>query len=348
MDSGPYDSLGRVRRALSDDLFRVRPALYWLDFGASMAIAWIAFILTLPRFCPSPVLRILWLLVSVLGFYRSLLFVHELVHQRNARLRTFRWVWNTLCGSMFFLPEFTYTIHSFHHLTSTFSTSEDPEYLPIAYEKPFGLLAPFLIFPLAPLALMLRFLVAAPLSWAIGGDFREALLRHASSLKMNPSFQWKDIPPEDRQLTVTQEIGCLFWWALFVFGAFAVGEPHIILHWYVVFWCILALNHIRSMVAHGYINVGGNRVTHEKQLLDSITIAGWSPMASLLAPVGLRYHSLHHLFPTLPYHSMAKAHKRLLETLPPEHAYRKTLVPDMATAFQTFFKTYLANRSNQT
>jgi fatty acid desaturase len=346
MQSLAYDSLGKVRRSLDDDLFRVRPTLYRLDFGVSMAVSWVAFCLSLPRFTPAPPLRVVCLLVAALGFYRSLLFVHELVHQRNARLKGFRVVWNVLCGSMFFLPDFTYAIHSFHHLTATFSTSEDPEYVPIAWQKPVELLAPFLIFPFAPLALMLRFLLAAPLSWIIGGAFRETLLRHASSLKMNPKFEWKVVSAEDRRLAVIEEAGCLLWWTLFITLAFVSGEPRIILHWYVLAWCILTLNHIRAMVAHGYINAGGKRVTHEEQLLDSVTIAGWSPMASLLAPVGLRYHSLHHLFPTLPYHSMGKAHQCLLEVLPPDHTYRKTLIPDMATAFRTFFTTLRTNRSN--
>jgi fatty acid desaturase len=245
---------------------------------------------------------------------------------------------------MFFLPDFTYAIHSFHHLTSTFSTPEDPEYLPIAYQKPFELLAPFLIFPFAPLVLMLRFLVGTPISWIVGGSFREALLRHASSLKMNPKFEWKAISAEDRRLAVIQEIGCLVWWSVFVSAALAIGEPLIFLHWYIVFWCVLTVNHVRAMVAHGYINADGQRVTYEEQLLDSVTIAGWSPMASLLALVGMRYHSLHHLFPSLPYHSLGKAHHCLIEVLPPDHIYRQTTVPSMRAAFGKFL-TSRANRS---
>ena len=33
--------------------------------------------------------------------------------------------------------------------------------------------------------------------------------------------------------------------------------------------------------------------------------------AGLWAPVGLRYHALHHLLPSLPYHSLGEAHRRL-------------------------------------
>jgi len=36
-------------------------------------------------------------------------------------------------------------------------------------------------------------------------------------------------------------------------------------------------------------------------------------VAALWAPVGLRYHALHHLLPSLPYHSLAEAHRRLAD-----------------------------------
>jgi fatty acid desaturase len=345
MQSAQFDSLGKLRHALDDDLFRIRPTIYWVDFASATIFAWIAFWLTLPHFSPGRPARVFWFACSVLGFYRALFFIHELAHIRSEKLRAFRWIWNLVCGSMFFLPEFTYSIHRSHHLTATFSTSDDPEYVPLAYQKPLELLAPFLILPLAPLAMMLRFLVAAPLSWIIGGSFREWLLSYASSLKMNPAFQWKHISAEERRLAVVQEIGCLLWWFFFITLAVAIREPQIIFHWYIVMYFILTVNYIRSMVAHAYTNERGERVTHEGQLLDSVTITGFSPLALVLAPVGTRYHSLHHLFPTLPYHSLRKAHDHLVRVLPPDHIYRKTLVPNLSTAFLIFFKTFRANRT---
>jgi fatty acid desaturase len=132
---------------------------------------------------------------------------------------------------------------------------------------------------------------------------------------------------------------------LFITFAVLIGEPRIILHWYIVTYFILVVNLIRSMAAHGYTNENGERVTHEEHLLDSVTITGFSPAALVLAPVGMRYHSLHHLFPTLPYYSLRKAHNRLVSVLPPDHIYRKTLVPSMGAAFLAFFKTFRANQT---
>jgi fatty acid desaturase len=40
--------------------------------------------------------------------------------------------------------------------------------------------------------------------------------------------------------------------------------------------------------------------------------------------VGLRYHALHHLFPSLPYHNLGKAHRRLSALLPQDAPYHAT------------------------
>ena len=45
----------------------------------------------------------------------------------------------------------------------------------------------------------------------------------------------------------------------------------------------------------------------------------------LINPVGLRYHATHHLFPSMPYHNMRKAHRRLMEKLPADSPYRQTV-----------------------
>ena len=42
-----------------------------------------------------------------------------------------------------------------------------------------------------------------------------------------------------------------------------------------------------------------------------------APLSVLWAPVGLRYHALHHLMPSMPYHSLGEAHRRLRLHLEP-------------------------------
>ena len=39
--------------------------------------------------------------------------------------------------------------------------------------------------------------------------------------------------------------------------------------------------------------------------------------------MGLRYHALHHLLPSVPYHALGKAHARLIATLAQESPYHR-------------------------
>jgi fatty acid desaturase len=62
-----------------------------------------------------------------------------------------------------------------------------------------------------------------------------------------------------------------------------------------------------------------------EQIEDSNTVAGHPLLTELLFPVGLRYHCLHHMLPSLPYHSLGIAHRRLMAQLPADSPYRSTI-----------------------
>ena len=76
--------------------------------------------------------------------------------------------------------------------------------------------------------------------------------------------------------------------------------------------------------AHGYENHTGTPMTRAEQLLDSIDTPG-GPWTELWAPVGLRYHALHHEFPGIPYHNLPAAYRRLQGNDP----YRRTTSPGL-------------------
>jgi fatty acid desaturase len=86
---------------------------------------------------------------------------------------------------------------------------------------------------------------------------------------------------------------------------------------------IIGLNNVRTLGAHRWTS-HGTEMNFVEQMLDSINYPHHPLTAGLWAPIGLRFHALHHIFPTMPYHAMAKAHRRLMEHLPADSPYRQT------------------------
>ena len=94
---------------------------------------------------------------------------------------------------------------------------------------------------------------------------------------------------------------------------------------------ILTLNNFRTLGAHRYTNPGGE-VSFLAQMLDSVNYPNWPLVSELLMPVGLRFHGLHHVFPSLPYHNLPAAHRRLMAELPADSPYRQTVSPGLLAA----------------
>jgi fatty acid desaturase len=89
---------------------------------------------------------------------------------------------------------------------------------------------------------------------------------------------------------------------------------------------------MRTLAAHRYDQDSGE-LSMTEQLLDSCTIATEGRLAAraanvcraLVAPVGLRYHALHHWIPSLPYHNLGRAHRVLVAKLQDDAPYRATV-----------------------
>jgi fatty acid desaturase len=62
-------------------------------------------------------------------------------------------------------------------------------------------------------------------------------------------------------------------------------------------------------------------MTRAEEFLDSVNVPGIPFFTALWAPVGLRFHATHHLFPSLPYHELGKANRALIDGLPDNRLY---------------------------
>jgi fatty acid desaturase len=325
----------RETRRLVSDLHNPRPAVYWTDLLLSAVVGWGAFSFAVvqDRFSGRMVAGVL---LAVFALYRGLCFLHEISHLRQSALKGFETTWNVLFGVPLLMPSFIYVgVHQNHHKLSTYGTSQDPEYLPFSGRRLMIVLFS-LESLLIPLLLMLRFLVLSPFG-LISARAHRWLARHASALSMNVKYE-REVPEAVRRKIVRWELMTLAVWAGLAASA-ALG----ILHWrFFAIWYLVSavasfINTLRTLGAHRYAS-DGTPLDREGQLGDSIDTPGafWT---ELWAPVGLRYHALHHYFPGIPYHNLAAAYRRLIENLPAD-SYTKSTSTSLPHSLDKLFRGY--------
>jgi fatty acid desaturase len=322
LEADPDFSLARTREIVKD-LFEHRAAIYWTDFLLSLSVAYGAVAVYLSS-RPFSAPFIVAFAVAAFALFRCGVFIHEIVHLPKRRLRLFRAAWNVLFGIATLTPSFTYANHVDHHNPRHFGTARDGEYLPLAAGPVRRIVFYFLEVPLLPAIAILRFLVLTPLSF-LHPRLRRMVLERASSYVINPKYR-RVLPPDERR-GVSTALEIVIWLELAVFFGLTLSGTiawTVFVELYALGVASSGLNWVRTAAAHGYRNTGAP-MTFAAQIEDSISIPGHPLLTELLFPVGLRYHSLHHLFPALPYHSLGIAHRRLMARLPPDSPYRGTI-----------------------
>lgn len=321
-------------REIAKRFSRPRPAIYWTDYLISAAIGWSAFVLAVvsPAFSP---IQLAAILLAALALYRAVIFTHELAHLKKGTFGAFRAVWNIFSGVPFMAPSFTYTgVHIDHHRTGVYGMKEDGEYVSFAVGAPERIV--FYLFQIfvLPLLAAARFIVLTPLSYAIP-PLRRILWKRLSSLAIDLSYRRPPPGKQDDESWRLQEF------AAFAFGAGAIGLAAAgvlplaaLAVWYAVAVVIFLLNSLRTLAAHAYRNPGDRLMSRSDEFLDSVNVPGVRFFTPLWAPVGLRFHATHHLFPSMPYHELEKLHQALIAELPDNTAYlsasRKSLFDALA------------------
>jgi fatty acid desaturase len=310
---------------LVKDLFPHRASIYWADMIVTLAIGYTAagIYLAAPLFSPQ---QIASYFVAGFALFRAGSFIHEIVHMPGRQMRAFKIGWNVLAGIPMLMPSFFYGNHIDHHSSKHYGTGKDGEYLPIGSGTLREIGHFYLQVVFLPIAVFLRFLIITPLSFLHPG-LRQWALERASSFVINLQYR-RTIPRKaPRRLWAVIEF-CCFLRAAAILVAPGMG----IVPWsrvvllYGLALMTLGLNYIRNLVAHRYESTG-RPMSHLDQLEDSVNIMGIPVVTELFFPLNLRYHALHHLLPTLPYHNLPQAHRRLIEQLPADSSYHRTVHP---------------------
>jgi fatty acid desaturase len=324
MSASPTGWVSQIKQVVQDshvDYFKVKPVRYWLDFllSASLAYTSATIYLTFPL---GSWQQLVCFPIAVFWLYRLGSLVHEVCHLAHHEMQVFKVVWNLLAGVMTLTPSPFFTRHHRdHHSQKMYGTPEDPEYVVNIFRpgSPLSIIGFVLLVAAFPLIVFLRFFLA-PLTF-LHPRLREWALTRASALTMNWRYERK-LNDFDRWAMTWIELLC-FVRAVMIPGVVLIGAAP----WYRLPLLyslglgVLVLNQLRQLADH-HFETDGRQFAMEDHLFDSCNFTGRDFFTWLFFPFSIRYHALHHLFPTMPYHNLKSCHNYLVEALPADSPYR--------------------------
>ncbi|MGE3260293.1 MAG: fatty acid desaturase [Bacteriovoracia bacterium] len=330
-------SLAEYKKLLQE-YFPANPWIYWSDLLCTAIVGYGSFVVT-ERFPAFSAPYLLFFTISVFALYRGMLFIHELTHRERSDLPGFSIAWNLIFGVPFLFPSFMYRgVHIDHHKKNSYGTDEDGEYLPLG-AHPFWKTVLYLAQSVyLPVLIVLRFGLLTPLS-LLHPKLRHLVVTRTSALAIRADVPRKAPQGVDlRNWHVLEALCFVYVWGMVYLFASGILGLSTLEHMYAAMLCMFLVNSLRTIVAHRYLNRSAAELSFQDQLLDSVNIEGNPIIAELVAPVGLRYHALHHLFATLPYHNLGHAHRRLRAHLPADSFYHLTSEPSFFHALATHWR----------
>ncbi len=274
--------------------FQADMAVYYRDFLIPMAVfiagfAWCA--------TASGPIVVVPMVICMFAMHRSGAFVHEITHrQRDEKMKPFIRLWNLTIGAIVFVPAPRfYKPHLTHHSVGVFGTKDDPQYLPLRTDIKLMIFVLFIVPFLMPIFNLFMTVTAS-----LGVNAEQALERF---LRRYGFTMGSDIEEQHRK-----EVTYLSRYYLVVFAIYLalLSETLPLLYFIQVgAWLLVT---VRIPLEHR-MEKHVEETTARDHVLDSFSVE--APLAVLVQPLGLQFHTAHHMYPGVPYYKLRALHYEL-------------------------------------
>ena len=302
------------------DFFKVSPVKYWFDLILCTVVAYVSatIYLTAELFSWQ---QLAAFPLSVFWLYRANSMVHEVSHLNQNQLPSFKIAWNLLLGIPTLFPSTFFTCHHRdHHSGRHYGTPQDPEYMINVFTPgSFASLAMYVLHVMVyPIFVLFRFMLA-PISF-LKPSWRDFTLRRLSSFTLNWKYE-RNLSRMDHKAFISVELlCCLRAWGIWIGLAMGVTAWTRLPLMYLLAISILFCNQMRFLADH-HFESHGESMSLADHVTDSCNYSKRDFFTWLFFPFTIRFHALHHLFPTIPYHNLPAAHAHLSKTLPESSGY---------------------------
>jgi len=302
------------------DLMEYRPWIYFADLTISAAVGYFACweYFTVEDYSAA---QLFWFIVAGLALFRAGVFVNEIALMPEGRMRAFKAYWNLICGIPLLTPSFMYQParptdreELARRAAAGLNSPPEPEETP----TPRSLGSQALKVLAVPVLGVLRFVLLSPLlflsprhqSWIMARlamYFPGLRLSEVFGRGLAPTLGWK------------RSIAELCCFGVMMFVIFAYADD-------IVPWSTFAELYALSVFAvalHCMRALFLRRRRAKATLGQGVTVEGPAVIDALILPVGSRYQALRETVPTVPYHNLGAAHRRLVAGLPADSAYRR-------------------------
>ena len=298
---------------------KVSKPIFWRDLILFSIIGWVSLLYT------SYSHNLFTLLIGTFMLYRGTMLIHEVSHL-SKKITGYRMAYNLLLGYANSYPAYIYDTHLFHHGKKTYATEKDPEYAFIAEYKFGYLVRPILTALLMPLLQIIRFGVMPLIIPFTPRSVKRFVYRKLSTLVFDTRYERKIINEQKNLNTMMiNDFMCSLYKLVVGFLIYFDVIPFAFIYvWYASVVMATLLNMYRAIFNHYYANESTKSLSWEDHLTDTVTVEP-GILTNIIFINGLNYHVIHHLFPEMPYHNLAAAHRHLIANVDDNHIYKKNI-----------------------